>query len=205
MCQRRVAALVFAAVALLTMPAIALADAELASATPTPGSTVDVAPTELVATFTATLDGAKSSLEVRDSAGATVVRGSDILGTDGVTMTLALPALDNGTYEVRWTAAATDSHITRGTYEFTLAVAPSPSPSPSRSSAPSAAASPKPSAAPSQTPLASPAASASPSSSGGGGAGGADGGLDLATVVPIVAALVVVGVLAVWFARKRTQ
>jgi methionine-rich copper-binding protein CopC len=138
------------------VPALALAHAELVTATPVPGSIVKVAPTELVATFTEALDGSKSSLEVRDASGAAVASGgADILAADEVTMTLPLPALANGTYEVRWTAAAQDGHIERGTYEFTVSVrrrrraepSPSPSPSPLSSNAPSRVA--EPSATPS--------------------------------------------------------
>lgn len=198
------AALILAAVVLLAMPALALADAELESATPAPDSTVGVAPSEVIATFTAALDGAKSSLEVRDAAGSVVARsGADSLAADEVTMTLPLPALANGTYEVRWTAAAQDTHITRGTYEFTVAVAPSPSPSPSQSPSSSPIASASPSSPPS--PGASPGPSPGPSGDGSGSGAADTSGLDLSTLLPIAAALVVVVAIAAYFMRNRRR
>jgi methionine-rich copper-binding protein CopC len=193
--------LLVAVAALAATPALTFAHAELATASPAPDGTVEVAPEEVVATFTEALDGSKSSLEVRDAAGSVVASGgAELLAADEITMTLPLPPLENGTYEVRWTSAAKDGHIERGTYEFTVAAPPSPSPSPSAE--PSAAPSPAASPSPSQSPVVTPAASPSPSD-GASGSGSATGGLDAATLLPIVVAIVVVVAIAAYVIRKR--
>ena len=163
--HRLVPGFVLLVVAWLASASLAVAHAELVTAAPAPDSTVEVAPTELTATFSEALDGPKSSLEVRDAGGTVIAsgKGDSLLQPDGVTMILPLPALANGTYEVRWTSAAEDGHIERGTFAFTVAVPPSPSPSPS----PAASARPVPSPSPVTSP--SPAASPAPSASGDGG------------------------------------
>lgn len=190
--------LVLAAVASLAATSLALAHAELETATPGPDDIVTVAPTELVATFTEALDGSKSSIEIRDASGAVVASGgADDVAADGITMTLPLPALRNGVYEVRWTSAALDGHIERGTYQFTVAVSASPSPSPSRQAPASA----NPTSRPSASATSSPTRSPSP---GDGDTGTGDAGdVDAATLVPIGAALVVVAALAIYFIRSR--
>jgi copper resistance protein C len=179
-----------AVLALAAMPALALGHAELDSATPAPDSTVEIAPAELVATFTEALDGSKSSLEVRDAAGSVVASGgAELLGADGITMTLPLPALGNGTYEVRWTSAATDGHIERGTFSFTVSAPSSSSPSPSPSPSPSAEPTASPSPSPSPSAIASPAATPTPSPTDSGADPGSEaGGLDAATLLPIALA-----------------
>jgi len=186
-----------AVLALAAMPALALGHAELDSATPAPDSTIEIAPAELVATFTEALDGSKSSLEVRDPAGSVVASGgAELLGADGITMTLPLPALGNGTYEVRWTSAATDGHIERGTFSFTVSAPPSPSPSPSA----------EPTASPSPTPsaIASPTATPSPSPTDGGANPASEaGGLDASTLLPIAVAILVVVAIAAYVMRNR--
>jgi len=188
-----------AVVTLVAMPALVFAHADLESATPAPDSTVEVAPPELVATFTEALDASKSSLEVRDAAGSVVASGgSELVAADGITMTLPVAALENGTYEVRWTAAAKDGHIERGTFEFTVAVPPSPSPSPSAEPGGS------PSPAPSPSAISTPAATPAPSPSDGGpDTGSGAGEVDASTLLPIAVAIVVVVAIAAYVMRNR--
>ncbi len=196
--RRLAASLVLAAVALLAVPALALAHAEFVSSTPAPGATVEGPPAEVVIEFSQDLDPSRTSIEVRDASGTTVASGGE-LGAGPREFRLALPELAPGAYEVRWTSfSAEDSELARDTFTFTVAAAPSPSPSAAASAqtSPSAEASPSPSPEPS--------AAASPSQGpSGGGTGSGDTGLDIATLLPIAAALVVVVALGAWFVRTR--
>ena len=107
--------------------------------TPANGSTVTAAPTEIVATFTEPLDPSKSSIVVLNASGAQIASGGQVDAADAKKMTLALPPLEAGTYQVRWTSdSAQDGDLDRGTTGFTYAPAPTPSASVGRRGAPAA-------------------------------------------------------------------
>ena len=173
-----------------------LAHAELISATPGPGAEIEGSPSELVATFNQDLDPSRTSLEVRDASGSTVARGGE-LGDGPREFRLALPELVPGEYQVRWTSfSAEDGELARDSYRFTVVAAPSPSPIPSPSPSPSPSTPPSPSptpinVTPSPLPSATPAPDA-PTASG-----------DGLTLLPILAASLVVGAVAVLLLRRR--
>jgi copper resistance protein C len=195
----RAVTVLFAAVTLvaLVVPAAALAHAELDTITPANGSTVDAAPTEIVATFTEDLDPSKSSIVVVNGAGAQVASGGTVAADDKKKMTLALPALEPGAYQVRWTStSAQDGDIDRGTTGFTYAPAATPSPTPTAA----AGATPEPSVAPS--PSAPATASVAPSPSGDTQPTSTSTS-DL--IIPIVVAIVLVAGLGYWLLRGRSR
>lgn len=198
-----IAATMMACALLVAVVGPALAHAELATASPGPDEVVTGSPAELVATFTEALDPSRSSVLVVAADGTTVAEGgADDVSADGLTMTVPLPELDAGAYEVRWTATATDGHVERGTYSFAVEAAPSPSPSPS----PEPTASPEPSPSPSASPVASPSPDPSASTEPSPSAGPTEpaGDVDpVSIVLPILIVLVVVGILAVWWTRRR--
>ncbi len=170
-----------------------LAHAELVSATPGPGDVVEGAPAELVATFNQDLDPSRTSLEVRDASGSTVARGGE-LGDGPRDFRLALPHLEAGEYEVRWTSfSAEDGELARDSYTFTVVAAPSPSPSPSPS---------PPSTAPSASPTTLPATPSPVPSATPGSETTSAGGDGVLLLLPILAALVVAGSI-VWLVRRR--
>jgi methionine-rich copper-binding protein CopC len=179
-------------VALLASPVAVLAHAELETVAPADGATVTVAPTEIVMTFSEALDPAKSSIVVALIGGDEIASGGVVDPAEPTRMTLAIPELAAGEYELRWTSAsAVDGDLDRGTTMFAYAPPPPPTPNPTAS------------AAPSPTPPASPASSTSPSPS---PSPSADGTPASATdvIVPIVAAIVVLAVLGGWLlARSR--
>jgi methionine-rich copper-binding protein CopC len=187
-------------VLLLLAPAVALGHAELDTASPADKSTVTGSPSEIVFTFTEALVPAKSSLKLVSSSGAIVAQGSTVDPADAKKMHLVVPAQPPGIYSVRWTtASALDGDIAHGTTTFTI-VAASPSPS----VAPSA--SPTPSVAPSEA--ASPSASAAPPSAAPSPSGGSGTPTSTSTsdaVIPVIAALVILAVLAVWLLRSRSR
>jgi methionine-rich copper-binding protein CopC len=176
------------------VPASALAHAELDTITPADKSTVGTAPTEIVATFTEELDPSKSSLVVVTSSGSQVASGGEVDATDKKKLTLTLPALEPGAYEIRWTStSAEDGDIARGVTTFTFTPAPTPTPTPSL--APSAT--PAPTAAP--TPSPSLTAAPSPSGSGTPTASNTD------ILIPIVVAALLVAGLGYWLLRGRSR
>jgi methionine-rich copper-binding protein CopC len=184
-------------VAVLAAPTAVLGHAELDTMTPANGSTVTAAPTEIVATFTEPLDPSKSSIVVLNGSGAQVASGGQVDAADTKKMTLALPPLEAGTYQVRWTtASALDGDLDRGTTGFAYAPAPSPSASPS------AASSATPAASAAATPSPSIVASVAPSPSGSGQPAGTSTS-DL--LIPIVVAVILVAGLGYWLLRGRSR
>jgi len=180
---------------LLALPGTAAADAELETAIPADGSTVEGTPDEIVLLFTQPVfEG--SSLELRSAADEVLATGGpDPAGT--IRMAIVPPTLESGTYTVRWTSIASDGHVVRGTVTFVVTAPPTPSPTPEPTPAPSASASPaaSPTSTPDATPSHTPAPSAAPTDP---TAGSGD------VLIPIIAALVVLGALGVYLLRRRS-
>ena len=175
---------------LLALPAPALAHAELDTATPGAGDEVVGSPDEILATFTQDLDMSRTTMEVRDAAGATVAEGPE-LGDGPRELRLSLPVLDPGVYEVRWTSfSAEDGELERGRYTFTVVPAPSPTPAPTVAT--TAAASTPPTTRSPATP-ATPLPSAPPDAA-------SDG---VAALLPIGVAAAVLLAIGAWLLRRR--
>jgi methionine-rich copper-binding protein CopC len=191
---------ILAAIALtLLLVAPVRAHAELETATPGPGATVEGSPPELLLTFTEPLDPESTSIVLVDADGDEVATGGE-LGDAPDQWRLPLPELAPSVYEVRWTASSTvDAHLERGTYRFTVVAAPTPSPtarpSPTPEPSPRATATPSPTATPTPTPTPSSAPSAveqPPSDP-----------VGSSVLLPIVAVLVLVAALGAWLIRRR--
>jgi methionine-rich copper-binding protein CopC len=111
--------LLFSALALGTLPAGA--HAFLDHAEPRVGSTV-AAPSQVKIWFTEELEGAFSTIQVFDASGKEVASGQTKVDPAHKTiMTVALPHLPPGEYKVKWSAVATDTHHTAGTFGFKIA------------------------------------------------------------------------------------
>jgi methionine-rich copper-binding protein CopC len=179
-------------------PAV-LGHAELDTASPADKSTVTGSPPEIVFTFTEAVDPKKSSLKLVDAGGAIVADGSTVDASDAKKMHLVVPTQPPGKYTVRWTtASAVDGDIAHGTTTFTIvAASPSPSVAPSPSATASETAAPSASSIPSASPVASP----SPSPSG--GSGTPTSASD--AVIPVIAAVIVLGALGLWLLRSRSR
>jgi methionine-rich copper-binding protein CopC len=179
--------------AALALPLVALAHAELESASPPDGAVLESPPTEIVLTFTEALNVPKSHMELIGPDGTQVANG--VVDPDNEkSMRIDPPELAPGAYEIRSTAvAAHDGALKREVLTFTI-TAPSPTPSPSTSAPP-------PSAAPSASPSASPSAVPSPTPSAGGDSTASTGDV----LLPIIAALVVVLLLGAMLVRSRSR
>ncbi len=107
-----------AALALLGA-ASAFAHAQLRSATPAAGSSVQTAPAEVVVNFSEALEGAFSSLAVHDAAGNRVDKADSHLDqNDKTTIRVSLPPLQQGVYTVDWRAVSADTHRVNGSFIF---------------------------------------------------------------------------------------
>lgn len=104
---------------LLAAHVSASAHAELRRATPAAGGAVATAPAEVVLNFSETLEGAFSSVAVRDAAGKRVDKAdAHVDPADPTVMRVSLQPLIKGTYVVVWRALTADTHRTKGTFSF---------------------------------------------------------------------------------------
>jgi len=168
-------------------PAIATAHAKLLSAVPAADAIISTLPTSFILVYDDTLRN-DSSFVVLGPAGLTVTTGA-IDPASVKTMIAPMPALPDGTYEVRWTTISNDDgFIERGSFKFKVALA---------------------TAAPGGGPGAAGSSASSPASTatiGPGATGGAAGEQPQAggdVVVPIAALAVLIGVGLAWFLRRR--
>jgi methionine-rich copper-binding protein CopC len=106
------------ALALAAVPAAAAAHAELESSDPAPGETLDVAPTEVVLTFSGELDPA-SGFVVTDHHGEEVGAGElDLDVAERNVLRGSVAITEPGVYTVTWTGVSIDGHPEEGTFAF---------------------------------------------------------------------------------------
>jgi methionine-rich copper-binding protein CopC len=192
--RRRVRLIGVVVALLLALPADVAAHSELVTADPPDGAVLTAPPAEVVLTFSDTLNPAKSSVTLHDAGGMQIATGG-VDPADDKVMRLDPPALISGTYEIRWTSAASDGDILRGTLHFELA-APTPTPTTVPTATPTEAPSPSPTPSSEASASPAPAPSASP-----GPASGSGGDV----LLPILAALVLVGILGATLLRGRSR
>jgi copper resistance protein C len=108
------------AASLLAVAQFAFAHAHPKTQTPAPDATVS-APHEVVIDYTEGLEPSFSTLVVVDAQGKQVNSArSSVDANDKKHMSVALPVLKPGTYQVEWTAVADDGHRTQGHYMFNV-------------------------------------------------------------------------------------
>ena len=97
----------------------AFAHAELKQATPSIGSTVPTAPSEVALNFSEELEPSFSTVVVRDSGGRRVDKGeTQVDKANRSVMRVSLKPLTPGVYIVEWRVVTTDTHRTGGTFKF---------------------------------------------------------------------------------------
>lgn len=172
-------------------PQAAFAHADLAEAEPADGATVEGTPGLVSLLFTEPQD-VHSSIELVGPSGPIATAGP--AADDPLTMRLAPPPLNPGSYTVRWTAVGDDGHIERGTVTFTVTEppptpAPSPTPpSPAPTPTATAATTPAPPTPSAATSSISPSPAPDPSDGGGAGA-------DVGSLLAILVVAVVIGIV----------
>jgi methionine-rich copper-binding protein CopC len=99
----------------------ALAHAMLDNSTPAVGSTVAAPPTEVVLEFSEQIEPTFSSVQVTDSRGTLVSQGTaNLVPGRRNTLTTKLTAIGSGVYKVTWKAVSVDTHVTKGSFSFTV-------------------------------------------------------------------------------------
>ena len=97
------------------------AHAFLERAEPAVGSTVPTSPGEIRIWFSEKIDSAFSTIRVFDASGRQVdKRDVHPDRSNQALLRTSLPPLQAGTYKVVWRVAATDTHVTKGSFTFRL-------------------------------------------------------------------------------------
>jgi putative copper export protein/methionine-rich copper-binding protein CopC len=111
------------ALALLSLPAPALAHGHLKRSEPAAGAHLGAVPRELRLTFTEAPELAFTRVELLDPSGAAVALGPLAIaaGSRETVVAAVRGALAAGTYTVVWQMAGRDGHVTRGRFAFTIA------------------------------------------------------------------------------------
>ena len=109
---------------IFTLASLSLAQAHafLDHADPKVGSTVTGSPSVVKAWFTEELEPAFSKIQVYDATGKEIDKKDvKVDSADKSLMSVSVPNLPAGTYKVKWSAVAVDTHHTTGTFTFTVA------------------------------------------------------------------------------------
>jgi methionine-rich copper-binding protein CopC len=100
---------------------LAQAHAFLDHADPKVGSTVTGSPSVVKAWFTEELEPAFSKIKVFDATEKEIDnKDVQVDATNKSLMSVSVPTLPAGTYKVKWSAVAVDTHHTTGTFTFTV-------------------------------------------------------------------------------------
>jgi hypothetical protein len=100
---------------------LAQAHAFLDHADPKVGSTVKGSPSVVKAWYTEELEPAFSKIQVFDATGNEIDKKDvQVDSTNKSLMSVSVPTLPAGTYKVKWSAVAVDTHHTTGTFTFTV-------------------------------------------------------------------------------------
>ena len=113
-------------VASLALPTRAHAHGSLKAAKPAAGAHITEAPTSIHLVFSETPSLSLTSIRLLGPDGAEVSLGplTRAADSESAVTTAIVGMLTSGVYTVRWQMAGDDGHPTRGTYRFTLALAP---------------------------------------------------------------------------------
>ncbi len=93
----------------------------LSRASPAVGSTVHAPPAEVRIQFTEDLEPAYSSARVQDASGATVSVAAHVDDSERSVLIVPLSPLKPGHYKVTWKVLSVDSHVTNGSFSFSVA------------------------------------------------------------------------------------
>ena len=122
MTHRTLSSLILAGALWCAGAGAATAHAFLDRASPAVGSTVHAPPTEVRIQYTEELEPAYSTAHVEDTSGATVsTADAHVDPNERSVLILPLGALKPGRYKVVWKVLSVDTHVTNGTFSFTVA------------------------------------------------------------------------------------
>jgi copper resistance protein C len=117
--HRSITFVVAATAFVLSGAGAAFAHAQLTKATPSAGGAVPMPPTEVTLNFSEKLEGAFSTVMVRDAVGKRVDKGEpQVDKADRTVMRVSVEPLQAGIYIVEWRALTADTHKTEGAFVF---------------------------------------------------------------------------------------
>ncbi len=120
------AALAAAVLVALTLPASALAHANLLERTPTYAAKLEKSPRAVSLRFDQGVDVFAKGIDVRSSTGRVVTAGPAHSIEEGRVATVSLRRLPKGAYTVRWNVTSNEGHVLSGVYTFGVRVVPPP-------------------------------------------------------------------------------
>jgi methionine-rich copper-binding protein CopC len=91
-----------------------------AQETPSAGQTLPNSPSEISIKFDAPIEHLFAQLQVIGANGTNLATGTPEIGSDGYTMSVKVPPLAPGDYQVKWAVVCIDTHHTNGSYNFTV-------------------------------------------------------------------------------------
>jgi methionine-rich copper-binding protein CopC len=114
--------MVLAAVALVAAASAVPASAHAVLVRSTPPSRAELhhAPGRVELWFSEALEPAWSSVSVWSAAGVRVDRQDAVVGPDPKRLSVTLPAIEAGTYTVRFRVLSVDAHVVEASFPFTL-------------------------------------------------------------------------------------
>jgi copper resistance protein C len=105
----------------LLMPAVAWSHAELVKSVPARRSSTTTAPPRVRLSFNERVEAKFSRVSVWDAKGAQVdLKDVEVDPEDPKQLTVGLPALEPGTYTVRFRVLSVDGHIVESQFPFTV-------------------------------------------------------------------------------------
>jgi len=122
MTHRTLSRLLLAGVLCCAGAEAAQAHAFLDRASPAVGSTVHTAPTEVRIQYSEELEPSYSTAHVEDASGATVsTADAHVDPNERSVLIVPVGSLKPGRYKVVWKVLSVDTHVTNGTFNFTVA------------------------------------------------------------------------------------
>lgn len=109
-----------AIVLLAGFPSAAGAHAYLERSTPLQNAEVKESPAEIRLQFTEEIDPKLSRITLEDDKGNPI--GGQLSGGDARSLIYKIPKLKSGVYKVKWQVLSVDTHVTEGSFRFSVAV-----------------------------------------------------------------------------------
>lgn len=104
---------------LFSLPTVGQAHAYMSESSPAQESELEVAPSEIIVKFTEPIDTDVSQLILKKKTGETIE--GELTGEEDNTLIFTPPDLEDGIYNVSWQVLALDSHVTEGSFRFSVA------------------------------------------------------------------------------------
>lgn len=107
---------------LFAVSPLSMAHAKLQKSVPAADAVLKSSPKNIRIDFNEKLEAAFSTISISGLQGRKIVTDKAVVDTrDGKVMTLALPALQPGQYQVNWNAITVDGHRVKSSYKFSIA------------------------------------------------------------------------------------